>query len=91
MAGDLETESRAPTVANHLIIEADARVVRAQAAKILSTPSLLPTVNRTAYEQMLHSFITVADMLQPGAGYGTRSQDYTAWWAALNASNIAVS
>ena len=40
---------------------------------------------------MLHNFITVADMLQPGAGYGTTSQDYTAWWAALHASNITVS
>jgi hypothetical protein len=67
LAGDLETESHAPTVANHLIFEAGARTVRAQAQKILSTPSLLPTVNRAAYEQMLHSFITVADMHhQPG-------------------------
>ncbi len=40
---------------------------------------------------MLHSFVTVADMLQPGADYGTTSQDYTAWYAALNASNITVS
>ena len=40
---------------------------------------------------MLHKFITVADILQPGTRYGTTSQDYTAWWAALHASNITVS
>lgn len=91
LAGDLEIEAHAPTVANHLIFEADARTVHAQAEKILSTSALLPTVNRAAYQHMLHSFITVTDMLQPGAGYGTTSQDYTAWWAALNASNITVS
>ena len=91
LAGDLEIEAHAPTVANHLIFEADARTVRAQADKILATPALLPRVNRAAYQLMLHRFITVADMLQPGADYGTTSQDYTAWWAALNASDIAVS
>jgi hypothetical protein len=91
MAGDLEIEAHAPTVANHLTFEADARTVRAQAQKILSTSALLPTVNRAAYQGMLHNFVTVADMLQPGADYGTTSQDYTAWWTALNASNIAVS
>ena len=91
LAGDLEIEAHSDTVANHLIFEADARTVRAQAEKILSTSALLPTVNRAAYQQMLHRFITVTDLLQPGAGYGTTSQDYTAWWAALNASNVAVS
>ena len=91
LAGDLEIEAHAPTVANHLIFEADARTVRAQAEKILSTSALLPTVNRAAYQHMLHSFVTVTDMLQPGARYGTTNQDYTAWWAALNASNITVS
>ena len=91
LAGDLEIEAHAPTVANHLIFEADARTVHAQAEKILSTSALLPTVNRAAYQHMLHSFITVTDMLQPGARYGTTGQDYTAWWAALNASNITVS
>ena len=91
LARDLEIEAHSDTVANHLIFEADARTVRAQAEKILSTSALLPTVNRAAYQQMLHRFITVTDLLQPGAGYGTTSQDYTAWWAALNASNIAVS
>jgi hypothetical protein len=32
---------------------------------------------------MLHQFITLAGLLQPGAGYGTTPQDYTAWYAAL--------
>jgi hypothetical protein len=91
LAADLEIEAHAPTVANHLIFEADARTVRAQADKILATSALLPTVNRAAYQQMLHRFITVADMLQPGPGYGTTSQDDTAWSAAVNASDIAVS
>ena len=91
LAGALQIEAHAPTVANHLIFEADARTVRAQADKILATPTLLPTINRAAYQHMLHSFVTVADMLQPGADYGTTSQDYTAWYAALNASNITVS
>jgi hypothetical protein len=91
LAGDLEIEAHAPTVANHLIFEADARTVRAQADKILATPALLPRVNRAAYQLMLHRFITVADLLQPGAGYGTASQDYAAWAAALDASDIAVS
>jgi hypothetical protein len=91
LAGDLQIEAHAPTVANHLIFEADARTVRAQADKILATSALLPTVNRAAYQRMLHRFITVADMLQPGPGYGTTSQDDTAWSAAVNASNIIVS
>ena len=91
LAGALEIEAHAPTVANHLIFEADARTVRAQADKILATPTLLPTINQAAYQHMLHSFVTVTDMLQPGADYGTTSQDYTAWYAALNASNITVS
>jgi tRNA U34 5-carboxymethylaminomethyl modifying enzyme MnmG/GidA len=91
LAGALQIEANAPTVANHLIFEADARTLRAQADKILATPTLLPTINRAAYQHMLHSFVTVADMLQPGADYGTTSQDYIAWYAALNASNITVS
>jgi hypothetical protein len=90
LAMDLETESHAPTVANHLIFEADARVVRSQAEKILATPSLLPKHNRAAYKRMLHKFITVADLLQPGAGYGTTPQDYVAWYDAMRASNITV-
>ena len=57
----------------------------------MTTPALLPAHNRAAYQQMLHKFITVADILQPGTRYGTTSQDYTAWWAALHASNITVS
>jgi hypothetical protein len=90
LAMDLETESHSDTVANHLIFEADARVVRSQAEKILATPSLLPKVHRAAYERMLHKFITVADLLQSGAGYGTTPQDYDAWYAAMRASNITV-
>jgi hypothetical protein len=91
MAGDLETESQSPTVANHLVFEADARAVRAEAEKILSTPSLLPKVNRAAYEMMLNDFIVVANLLQPGPGYGTTAQDWAAWNTALAASNITVS
>jgi hypothetical protein len=91
MAGDLETESQSPTVANHLVFEADARVLRAEAEKILSTPALLPAVNRAAYERMLTDFMTVANLLQPGPGYGTTAQDWAAWNTALAASNVSVS
>ena len=91
LAEALEVENGSPTVANHLVFEADARVVRAEARKILSSPSLLPTVNRAAYEQMLNDFIVVANLLQPGAGYGTTPQDWAAWNVAMNASNINVS
>lgn len=90
MAGDLETESHSPTVANHLVFEADARVVRAEAEKILSTRALLPTHNRAPYKRMLKDFITVANLLQPGPGYGTTPQDYAAWYTALKASDITV-
>ena len=90
LAGALETESLSPTVANHLVFEADARIVRAEARKILATRALLPTVNQAAYERMLNDFITVANLLQPGPGYGTKTQDDTAWDAALIASNITV-
>jgi hypothetical protein len=90
LALDLEIESHSDTVANHLIFEADARVVRSQAQKILATPALLPAVHRAAYQQMMHKFITVADLLQPGAGYGTTPQDYVAWYDAMRASNITV-
>jgi hypothetical protein len=91
LAAALEVENHSPTVANHLVFEADARIVRAQARTILATPALLPTVNRAAYKVMLNDFITVANLLQPGPGYGTTPQDYTAWYAALDASNITVS
>ena len=91
LAADLNTENGSPTVANHLIFEADARAVRAQAEKILATPALLPTVNRAAYQHMLADYITVASLLQPGPGYGTTPQDDAAWNAAMNASNITVS
>src|SRR5580700_10064942 len=88
MAGDLETESHSPTVANHLAFEADARVVRAEAEKILSTRALRPTHNGRAYGRMLKDFITVANLLQPGPGYGTSAQAYAAWYTALKASDI---
>ena len=91
LASALEIEDHAPTVANHLVFEADARIVRTQARTILATPALLPTVNRAAYKTMLNDFITVANLLQPGPGYGTTPQDDTAWYAALAASNITVS
>ena len=91
LAADLETENGSPTVANHLIFEADARAVRAQAQKILATPALLPAVNRAAYQHMLTDYIVVANLLQPGPGYGTTPQDDTAWTTAMNASNINVS
>jgi hypothetical protein len=91
LAAALETENYAPTVANHLVFEADARIVRTEANTILVTPALLPTVNQAAYKVMLNDFITVANLLQPGPGYGTTPQDDTAWYAALSASNITVS
>jgi hypothetical protein len=90
LAAALQTEAHAPTVANHLIFEADARVVRAEALKILRTPALLPNHNRAAYQRMLNDFITVANLLQPGPGYGTTPQDYAAWYTAQRASNITV-
>jgi len=91
LAADLLTEDGSDTVANHLVFEADARIVRAQAQKILANPALLPTVNRAAYQAMLNDFIVVANLLQPGPGYGTTPQDYTAWNAAMNATSITVS
>jgi len=91
LAGGLETESQSPTVANHLVFEADARVVQGEAQRILADPALLPTVNRAGYEQMLTDFIVVANLLQPGPDYGTTAQDDAAWAAAMNASNINVS
>jgi hypothetical protein len=90
LAAALEVENYSPTVANHLIFEADARTVRTQARTILATPALLPTVHQAAYQTMLNDFITVANLLQPGPGYGTTPQDDTAWNTALAASNIIV-
>ena len=90
LAADLQIEAHAPTVANHLAFEADARTVRTQAHTILTTRALLPTHNRAAYQRMLNDFITVANLLQPGPGYGTTPQDYTAWYTALQASNITI-
>ncbi|MGH3218289.1 MAG: hypothetical protein ACRDPY_06090 [Streptosporangiaceae bacterium] len=40
---------------------------------------------------MLDDFTSVADLLQPGPRYGTTAEDYTAWYAALHASDIVVS
>jgi len=90
LAAALQTEDHAPTVRNHLIFEADARVVRAEARKILRTRALLPKHNLAAYKAMLNDFIAVANLLQPGPGYGTTPQDYVAWYQALHASNITV-
>ena len=39
---------------------------------------------------MLRDFITVANLLQPGPGYGTTPQDYAAWNTATQASDITV-
>jgi hypothetical protein len=91
LAAALEVEKYSPTVANHLVFEADARTVKAQATKILATGALLPTVHQAAYKTMLNDFITVANLLQPGPGYGTTPQDDTAWNTALAASNVTVS
>jgi hypothetical protein len=90
LASALVIENQATTVANHLVFEAAARTVRTQAQQILAHPALLPAVHRAAYVSMLNDFITLADMLQPGAHYGTTAQDYTAWYTALRASNITV-
>ncbi len=90
LASALVIENQATTVANHLIFEADARTVATQARTILTHTSLLPTTHRAAYVTMLNDFITVANMLQPGAHYGTTAQDYTAWYTALRATNITV-
>jgi hypothetical protein len=88
LAGALVIENQATTVANHLVFEADARTVAAQARTILAHPALLPHLHRAAYQAMLRDFITLANLLQPGAGYGTTAQDYTAWYTALRATNI---
>ena len=90
LAGALVIENQVGSVANHLVFEADARTVRTEARTILANPALLPTEHRAAYVTMLNDFITVANMLQPGADYGTTAQDYTAWYTALRASNITV-
>src|ERR1017187_8211772 len=64
--------------------------LQTEAHQILRTPALLPAHNQAAYERMLNDFVTVANLLQPGAGYGTTPQDYVAWYQALHASNITV-
>ena len=90
LASALVIENQATTVANHLIFEAAARTVAAQARTILANPALLPAVHRAAYVTMLNDFISVANLLQPGTHYGTTAQDYTAWYTALRASNITI-
>src|SRR5579859_899254 len=90
LASALVIENQATTVANHLIFEAAARTVAAQARTILADPALLPATHRAAYQAMLNDFITLANLLQPGTHYGTTAQDYTAWYTALRASNITI-
>jgi hypothetical protein len=90
LASALVIENQATTAANHLVFEAAARTVAAQARTILAHPALLPTTGRASYQSMLKDFITLANMLQPGTGYGTTTQDYTAWYTALRATNITV-
>jgi hypothetical protein len=90
LASALVIENQATTAANHLIFEAAARTVAAQARTILANPALLPATHRAAYQAMLNDFITLANLLQPGAHYGTTAQDYTAWYTALRASNITI-
>ena len=90
LAGALVIENQAGSVANHLMFEADARTIRTEARTILADPALLPATHRAAYITMLNDFITVANMLQPGAQYGTTAQDYTAWYTALRATNITI-
>jgi len=90
LASALVIENQATTVTNHLTFEAAARTVATEARTILADPALLPTEHRAAYVSMLNDFITVANILQPGAHYGTTAQDYTAWYTALRASNITV-
>ena len=91
LAAALDIEAHAATAANHRTFEADARTVRAEARAILASPALLPAAGRAAYQLMLGDFITVANLLQPGPGYGTAAQDYAAWYTALRATNITVS
>ena len=86
LAVDLFIESHDDSVANHLAFEADARALRSQARTVLASPGLLPATGRAAYVTMLGDWITVADLLQPGPGYGTTAQDYAAWNKAENAA-----
>ena len=82
LAQDLEIESHDDSVANHLAFEADARAVRAQARHILATPGLLPHTNAPPTSTCSPSHPR-RNLLQPGSGYGTTPQDYTAWYQAL--------
>ena len=89
LASALVIENQATTVANHLVFEAAARTSAPRPAPSWPTRPA-PRHHRAAYVSMLDDFITVADMLQPGARYGTTAQDYTAWYTALRASNITI-
>ena len=89
LAAALYTESQSPTPANHRAFAAAGAAVAAQARHILGDPALLPA-HPAAYERELRDWITVAGLLQPGPGYGTAAQDYTAWYRALRASDISV-
>jgi hypothetical protein len=60
-------------------------------AAALQAEAHAPTVANHLVFEMLNGFVTVANLLQPGPGYGTTPQDYTAWYQALHASNITVS
>jgi hypothetical protein len=91
LASALYVESQAPTGANHAAFEGAARIVRVQARHILGDRALLPVTGRAGYETMLRDFIAVADLLQPGRGYGTAAEDWAAWDRALRASDIEVS
>jgi len=86
---DVDSLAAALETDNHAAFESDARAVRAEAREILRTP-LLPRSGRAGYERMLRDFTTVADLLQPGPGYGTTAQDVQAWDVALSASDVTV-
>ena len=86
----LEAEDHSRSVGNRLAFEADARIVLAEADTILRSPALLPKVGRAGYERMLNDFIVVANMLQPGTCSCTIAQVQSAWYTAVDASDITV-
>ena len=80
LAIDRHTEAGNPTAATHLLFEQDAAVIWTEAE------ALMPTVN--AQDQAnLRQWITVADLLTPGPGYGTTAEDTSAWDAAVAGSS----
>jgi hypothetical protein len=88
LAYALYVESGDPSAANHLKFEADARAVRASADYVLAHPSLEPQhVGKAGYVSWLNDLVVVADLLQPGPGYGTTAQDDAAWTKAMDASD----